>query len=88
MTETKQVKIGKDGFDAFRDVDFYLRLHRHLPDDKCGHSDPFSKCDYREDGIPINFMNDYVEELRKDPEWAKKEQEVQEAVEKHFKETK
>lgn len=69
---------------AGRDVDFFLRLHRHLPDDLCG-SSPLSGCKYRPDGVAINAQNDYVDKLQQDPEFVKKEKEVTEAVEKHWK---
>jgi len=69
-----------DPFRHGREVDFYLRLHRHLPDDNCSESIPFTVCHYRPDLTPINKANDYVERLQQDPEFVKKEQEVTEAV--------
>lgn len=71
-------------FSAQKEVDFFLRLHRHLPDDYCGGL-AIGKCNYRTDGIAINSENDYVEELQKNPEFVKKEKEVEEAVKKHWK---
>jgi len=68
----------EDDFKAQRNVAFFLRIHGHLPDDVCG-KDPISPCEYREDGRPINWRNDYVEKLRKNPEYRKAEQEVLEA---------
>lgn len=76
-------RIIPDPFAAMRDVDFFLRLHRHLPDDYCGDI-PIGKCNYRADGRAINAQNDYVSELQKDPEFVKKEKEVEEAVKKHW----
>lgn len=85
----KSVSVtGIDYGKAWRDVDFYLRLHGHLPDFFCGEAIPFGKCNYREDGKPINVANDYVEKLRQDPEYRKKEKEVKEAVNKKWEENK
>ena len=75
----KPTIIHKDAFKAQRDVDFFLRLHRHLPDRFCG-GIPFSSCNYRPDGIAINKMNDYVSELQKDPAFVAKEKEIEQAV--------
>ena len=80
----KETYIGSNPFQASRDVDFFLRIHRHLPDSYCGGS-PLGNCKYRPDGIPINIDNDYVEELRKDPEFVKKEKEIDEAVKNYWK---
>lgn len=64
----------------WRDVDFFLRIHGHLPDQICGRSDiVFGGCEYRKDGIPINAANDYVERLRTTPEYLEQERAVQEA---------
>ena len=63
-----------------KQVDFFLRLHRHLPDRICGGS-AIGACFYRKDGCPINAQNDYVEKLKQDPMFVKKEQEVERAVE-------
>ena len=63
---------------SWKEVDFFLRLHRHLPDQICG-GNPISNCEYRKDGVPINISNDYVEELQKDPDFRQKEKEVLEA---------
>lgn len=71
--------IIKNPFQAQRQVSFFLRLHRHLPDNICG-GHPLGKCEYREDGKPINEMNDYVEKLQRNPNFRKKEKEVEEAV--------
>ena len=75
----KPIKIKNDPFKARRQVDFFLRLHRHLPDNFCGDS-PISGCKYRPDGIAINAANDYLEKLHKYPEFLRKEKEVEEAV--------
>lgn len=72
----------KETFKPFGgEIDFFLRLHRHLPDKVCGES-PLSPCEYREDGIPINVANDYIEELQKNPDFRQKEKEVKEAQKK------
>jgi len=68
-------------FNMMRDVDFFLRLHRHLPDKICGGL-PFGNCFYRKDGKPINVGNDYVSELQKNPRFRKKEKEIEKAVKK------
>ncbi len=81
MSKPKPFVIKDNG--AFREVDFFLRLHRHLPDDFCGGL-AIGKCNYRPDGIAINAQNDYVEKLQKDPEFVRKEKEVEEAVKKHW----
>lgn len=85
---TKQMKgeiskLGNEAGKAWRDVDFFLRLHRHLPDDFCGGL-PIGGCKYRPDGIAINAQNDYVEKLQKNPEFVKKEKEVEKEVKKHW----
>jgi len=72
------IKITKDALGFQREVDFFLRLHRHLPDGICGGS-PLSPCEYREDGKAINEMNDYVEKLQQDPVFRQKEKEVEKA---------
>ncbi len=77
-------RADKDVFKYQREVSFFLRLHRHLPDEFCGGS-PLSSCKYRPDGIPINGANDYVEELQKDPDFRQKEKEIEEAVSRRFK---
>ena len=71
-----------DPFKAQREVSFFLRIHGHLPDTICGDSFPFGDCKYRPDLEPINSANDYVAELRKNPEYILKEKEVQEAQSK------
>ena len=63
-----------------KEVSFFLRIHRHLPDKKCG-GFVLGNCNYREDGIPINIANDYVSELKKNKEFVKKEQEIQKLLE-------
>ena len=63
-----------------KNVDFFLRIHRHLPDAYCGES-PLGDCNYRVDHVAINHMNAPLVELRKDPEFVKKEAEVRAAVE-------
>jgi hypothetical protein len=72
----------EDIFKAQRDVSFFLRIHGHLPDTICGDSFPFGECLYRPDLEPINHKNDYVDKLRQNPEYAKKQKEVQEAQSK------
>ena len=72
----------KDWKEAFREVNFFLRIHRHLPDANCG-GFLLGNCFYRKDGVPINIQNDYVEKLQENPEFIKKEQEVAEAVSKN-----
>lgn len=72
-------KIQSNAFAPQREVSFFLRLHRHLPDRFCGES-PLSKCNYRLDGAPINEMNEYVHELQKDPIFVAKEKEIEKAV--------
>ncbi len=72
--------VVNDPFRAGRQVDFYLRLHRHLPDKNCSERTPFTICHYRPDLVPINKANQRVVELQKDPEFRKKEQEVTDAV--------
>ena len=57
-----------------KNVDFFLRLHRHLPDGFCG-TLPIGGCKYRPDGKAINRMNEPLVELQKDPEFVKKEKE-------------
>ncbi len=78
-----------DTFRYQREVSFFLRLHRHLPDNHCG-GVPFGPCHYRPDGIAINEANDYVEELQKDPAFRAKEKEIEDAIsslrDKHLKE--
>ena len=71
-------EIIKNPFKYQKEVSFFLRLHRHLPDFICGQS-PLSDCEYREDGIPINIANDYVKKLQKDPDFRQKEKEIEEA---------
>lgn len=68
----------QDPFRYQREVSFFLRLHRHLPERVCGKS-PLAPCEYRADGHAINELNDYVEELQKDPAFRAKEKEVEEA---------
>ena len=64
----------------WRNVSFFLRIHGHLPDQVCGSSDiVFGGCEYREDGIPINAANDYVERLRTTADYRDKEMAVQAA---------
>ena len=82
-SEVSKTKTIDDPGRAWREVDFFLRLHRHLPDDFCGRL-AIGGCKYRPDGIAINAQNDYVKELQKDPEFVKKEKEVEEAVKKHW----
>jgi hypothetical protein len=72
----------EDAFKAQRDVSFFLRIHGHLPDRVCGDSFPFGKCLYSPNLEPINSANDYVEKLRKNPEYVLREKAVQEAQSK------
>ena len=65
-------------FQPQKEVSFFLRLHRHLPDIVCDGAFMFT-CNYRKDGKPINIENDYVEKLQKDPDFRQKEKEVLEA---------
>jgi len=69
----------KDPFRHQREVSFFLRLHRHLPDGKCGGM-AISPCEYRADKKAINYLNAPVEELQKDSEFKKKEDEIVTAV--------
>jgi len=71
----KEHFVIKDPFKYQRDVSFFLRLHRHLPDNVCN---SIFSCKYRKDGMPINGANDYVEKLQKDPAFLAKEKEVEE----------
>ncbi len=71
-------EIKESIFQPQREVSFFLRLHRHLPDKICDGALMFT-CDYRKDGKPINIENDYVEKLQKDPDFRQKEKEVLEA---------
>ena len=75
----KTIHITSEMGNAWKEVDFFLRLHRHLPDDICG-GYAIGKCNYREDGRAINAQNDYVEKLQQDPDFLKKEKEVEKAV--------
>ena len=70
--------IKKSDFKPQKEVSFFLRLHRHLPDTICDGVFMFT-CNYRKDGKPINIQNDYVEKLQKDPDFRQKEKEVLEA---------
>ena len=82
---TSDPHVLNDPFRMQRDVDFFLRLHRHLPDDYCG-SSPLGACNYRPDGEPINAMNERIDDLRKDPAFIVKEEEVKATVEAKWKE--
>ncbi len=82
MSMDKPIKIFKP---AGQQIDFFLRLHRHLPDRFCG---GMYECKYRSDGIPINAANDYLEKLHKDSEFLRKEKEVEEAVKKQWRKIK
>ncbi|HEC65716.1 MAG TPA: hypothetical protein ENI23_10495 [bacterium] len=81
MHKENKVKIMSSCCDSItgKDVDFFLRLHRHLPDRFCGES-PIDSCKYRDDGVAINRMNQPLKELQKDPTFVAKEKEVSEAV--------
>ena len=61
----------------------FKRLHGHLPDDKCGGL-PMGQCNYRDDGKAINRANEPLVELRENPEFVKKEEEVQASVKRHW----
>ena len=76
---SKPTIIKREAFQAQREVSFFLRLHRHLPDNICGGT-PIGVCNYRKDGEAINWMNDYVEKLQQDPEFVKKGKEIEDAV--------
>ena len=71
--------IINDPFKYQRDVEFFLRLHRHLPDQICGGS-PTGPCFYRADGKAINELNGHVEVLSMNEDFVRKESEVYEAV--------
>ena len=73
----KTIEI-RDPGSAWREVDFFLRLHGHLPDLNCGEL-ATGPCKYTPDGRAINEFNQHVEELRKDPEYVKSEEAVQRA---------
>lgn len=68
-----------------REVDFFLRIHGHLPDQNCGDSFPFGTCKYSEGGEPINAMNEPVAILRQNPAYVEKEKAVQQKQEKWVK---
>ncbi len=70
-----------------KNVDFFLRLHRHLPDGHCGLS-PLGRCNYRGGKRALNWKNKRVVELQKNPRFVEQEKEVKEAVEKWWKENK
>ena len=79
--EPPTIIIDDNAFGMMRNVDFFLRIHRHLPDVYCGESGyPFGDCRYRADKIPINIKNDRLDELQKDSEFVQKEKEIAEAV--------
>lgn len=77
--DKKPAIIHESNFNGFKDVDFFLRLHRHLPDEVCNDIN-ILKCNYRKDKKPINIQNDYLKKLQKDPEFLKREKEIEEAV--------
>ena len=85
MKMTKLDQAIEDVFGPQRDVEFFLRLHRHLPDVFCGKS-PIGRCEYREDGKAINQFNKPVEEMKQDPLFRQKEKEVEMAVAKKWRE--
>ena len=74
----------EDGVNYGKEVDFFLRIHGHLPDQYCGERFPFGKCKYSPDGEPINMANDYVVELRMSESYREKERVVQEAQKKRW----
>lgn len=71
--------------DSWKEVDFFLRLHGHLPDYICsgktadGKYAPFGNCIYRIDGIPINHHNDFVYKLRQNSDYIQAEEAVKRA---------
>ena len=81
---TKPTIIQSDAFAPQRQVSFFLRLHRHLPDKFCGEN-PLSDCKYRPDGVAINYMNEHVSELQKNPAFVEKEKEIEKAVAEKWK---
>lgn len=74
--------IIKDPGKAWREVDLFLRVHGHLPDQNCGAPWVFAKCKYTMNGEPINAQNEPVEDLRKDPKYIARENEVREEQKK------
>ena len=85
LNSRRTTRIQGDAFAPQREVSFFLRLHRHLPDYFCGDS-PLSGCKYRPDGNAINMMNERLDDLQKDPAFVAKEKEIDDAVEKKWKE--
>lgn len=75
----KTVVLDDDAFSNMRNVSFFERIHRHLPDDFCGVS-PLGPCNYRPDGVAINSQNAPVDELRTTPGYAKIAEELRLAV--------
>ena len=71
-------KLTEKSFQPQKEISFFLRLHRHLPDKICDGMFMFI-CQYRKDGKPINVKNDYVDEIQKNPNFRQKEKEVLEA---------
>ena len=80
---SKTIIIKDDG--GWKEVDFFLRIHGHLPDRHCG-GNALSRCKYTPDGEPINRANDYVEQLRNNPRYVERENAVQEAQTKWLRE--
>ena len=78
--------IKQSAADSWKNVDFFLRIHGHLPDETCGATFPFGDCEYSplENKDPINALNERVAELRKDPEYVKLEKQVENAQSKNL----
>lgn len=69
----KEVVIKGDPFRDSKEVDFFLRIHGHLPDGNCGGRWPFAGCQYTPDDRPINEANADIQKLRTDATFQKKE---------------
>jgi hypothetical protein len=63
-----------------QDVDFFLRIHRHLPNALCGNV--FGDCHFspRADKFPLNMANRPIEECREDEDFVKQEEQIQQAI--------
>lgn len=87
MNKHKTKGGGGEG-NAWRDVDFFLRLHCHLPDDYCGGL-AIGNCEYRRlishVSMPINIENERIDTKRREsPGFIEEEKKIQEAVKKHW----
>lgn len=82
ITKQASAPLVDEDLAAQKDIAFFLRIHGHLPDRKCG-GGAFGPCYYMKDLEAINSLNEHEEDLIERPEYPAKKAELLRKVEEY-----